>query len=225
MTAKNKNLGFTLAEVLITLAIIGVVAALTIPTLVNNYQKKVWATTLAKDYSTILNSVKLYMANNDSNKINYENYLKDISNYLKIQSIDDTNLAKTYDWNGDVFILHDGACFILNPAIDNLQTLIDVNCDKEPNIAGRDRFMFYLDTVGRLDSGWHGVIPNVLSESGVDSSTTSCDKYGDAIFNTMGIDKDELSETQLQTVNAELSIYPLIGCFDILNQNGWKMDY
>ena len=33
--------GFTLAEVLITLGIIGVVAALTIPTLLNNYQKKV----------------------------------------------------------------------------------------------------------------------------------------------------------------------------------------
>ena len=33
--------GFTLAEVLITLGIIGVVAALTIPTLINNYQKKI----------------------------------------------------------------------------------------------------------------------------------------------------------------------------------------
>ncbi|MBQ8169074.1 type II secretion system protein, partial [bacterium] len=35
---------FTLAEVLITLAIIGVVAAMTIPTLVANYQEKAWAT-------------------------------------------------------------------------------------------------------------------------------------------------------------------------------------
>ena len=35
---------FTLAEVLITLAIIGVVAAMTIPTLIANYQEKSWAT-------------------------------------------------------------------------------------------------------------------------------------------------------------------------------------
>ena len=35
---------FTLAEVLITLAIIGVVAAMTIPTLVANYQNKTWST-------------------------------------------------------------------------------------------------------------------------------------------------------------------------------------
>ena len=34
--------GFTLAEVLITLAIIGIVAALTIPTLVQNYQTRAW---------------------------------------------------------------------------------------------------------------------------------------------------------------------------------------
>ena len=36
--------GFTLAEVLITLAIIGIVAALTIPTLIQNYQERAWNT-------------------------------------------------------------------------------------------------------------------------------------------------------------------------------------
>ena len=36
----NKFLGFTLAEVLITLGIIGIVAALTIPALIGNYQKQ-----------------------------------------------------------------------------------------------------------------------------------------------------------------------------------------
>ena len=42
---KNKNSqGFTLAEVLITLGIIGVVAAMTIPTLIQNYNTKVWDT-------------------------------------------------------------------------------------------------------------------------------------------------------------------------------------
>ncbi len=39
-----KKFGFTLAEVLITLGIIGIVAALTIPTLVANYQNKAWNT-------------------------------------------------------------------------------------------------------------------------------------------------------------------------------------
>ena len=39
-----KKAAFTLAEVLITLAIIGIVAALTIPTLVQNYQERAWNT-------------------------------------------------------------------------------------------------------------------------------------------------------------------------------------
>ena len=43
-TTHAKNAAFTLAEVLITLAIIGIVAAMTIPTLVANYQNKAWNT-------------------------------------------------------------------------------------------------------------------------------------------------------------------------------------
>ena len=42
--ANYRKSAFTLAEVLITLAIIGVVAAMTIPTLVANYQEKSWGT-------------------------------------------------------------------------------------------------------------------------------------------------------------------------------------
>lgn len=47
----QKRYAFTLAEVLITLGIIGVVAALTIPTLVNNYQKTQYITGLKKAYA------------------------------------------------------------------------------------------------------------------------------------------------------------------------------
>lgn len=44
-------LGFTLAEVLITLMIIGVIAVITIPPLVSAYQKNVYATQLKKFYT------------------------------------------------------------------------------------------------------------------------------------------------------------------------------
>lgn len=59
-SSKHKvQVGFTLAEVLITLGIIGVVAAMTIPTLMTNYQKKSTATQLKKTYATISNAVRL----------------------------------------------------------------------------------------------------------------------------------------------------------------------
>ena len=45
--------GFTLAEVLITLGIIGVVAAMTMPTLINNINNKQNIAALKKAYSLI----------------------------------------------------------------------------------------------------------------------------------------------------------------------------
>lgn len=48
-----KNKAFTLAEVLITLGIIGIVAALTLPSVITKYQKKQTVAQLKKAYSTI----------------------------------------------------------------------------------------------------------------------------------------------------------------------------
>lgn len=48
---KKNLLGFTLAEVLITLGIIGIVAAMTIPTLIQNAQKQSYVTGLKKAYT------------------------------------------------------------------------------------------------------------------------------------------------------------------------------
>ncbi len=53
---------FTLAEVLITLAIIGIVAALTIPTLVSKNEKKQLYTQFMKTYNTITNALNLAVA-------------------------------------------------------------------------------------------------------------------------------------------------------------------
>ena len=57
------RLGFTLAEVLITLGIIGVVVALTLPTLLASYRKNVVETRLESTYSIIYNALKF--AEND----------------------------------------------------------------------------------------------------------------------------------------------------------------
>src|SRR5574344_1167569 len=59
---KCKLIGFTLAEVLITLGIIGVVAALTIPTLINSYQEKANVSKFLKTYA-VLNQAYLMATN------------------------------------------------------------------------------------------------------------------------------------------------------------------
>ena len=50
--------GFTLAEVLITLGIIGIVAAMTIPNLISSYQKHVIETRLKEDYSIFTQAMR-----------------------------------------------------------------------------------------------------------------------------------------------------------------------
>ena len=52
-----KKAAFTLAEVLITLGIIGIVAAMTIPTLISNYTKKETVSKLKQSYSILAQSI------------------------------------------------------------------------------------------------------------------------------------------------------------------------
>ncbi len=54
--------GFTLAEVLITLGIIGVVAALTLPALIFNYQKQSWVNQFKREFTVASQGFKLAMA-------------------------------------------------------------------------------------------------------------------------------------------------------------------
>ena len=52
------KVAFTLAEVLITLGIIGIVAAMTLPSLINNYQKVVAVAKLQKSYSVLIQAIR-----------------------------------------------------------------------------------------------------------------------------------------------------------------------
>lgn len=56
---KKEFFAFTLAEVLITLGIIGVVAAMTLPTLINNNRDKELVTRVKKTYSSISKALQL----------------------------------------------------------------------------------------------------------------------------------------------------------------------
>ena len=70
--------GFTLAEVLITLGIIGVVAAMTLPALVQKQQDKITVTKLKKAYSVI--SQAYLMARNENGEINNWGFAGNITN-------------------------------------------------------------------------------------------------------------------------------------------------
>ena len=64
-----KEKAFTLAEVLIVLAIIGVVAAMTIPTMVANYQKQQYVTQLKKVYTELSQALKQMLVDQGVDKV------------------------------------------------------------------------------------------------------------------------------------------------------------
>ncbi len=55
----KKVVAFTLAEVLITLGIIGIVAAITLPALINHYEKKETISKLKKVYAVLTNTTQM----------------------------------------------------------------------------------------------------------------------------------------------------------------------
>ncbi len=76
--------GFTLAEVLITLTIIGVIAMTTIPTLIQNYEKLQTNTRLKKIYSEISQAIKLSeIENGKLNLINVADRTQASRQFLK----------------------------------------------------------------------------------------------------------------------------------------------
>ena len=76
---KRIKRGFTLAEVLITLAIIGVVAALSIPSVISNSQQQEFKTGLRKAVSVLNSAITMNMAIEGESP--YEN--ADLYNYLQ----------------------------------------------------------------------------------------------------------------------------------------------
>ena len=73
LSQTKMKFGFTLAEVLITLGIIGIVAAMTIPTLISKNQKRVIEAKLKEDYSIIQQVIK----SNKGNDVDMSMILQD----------------------------------------------------------------------------------------------------------------------------------------------------
>lgn len=65
MLKKTSFKAFTLAEVLITLGVIGIVVAMTLPALIGNYQKKVLETRYKRSVAVISNAIDYMMAKNE----------------------------------------------------------------------------------------------------------------------------------------------------------------
>ena len=99
------KVAFTLAEVLITLAIIGVVAAITIPSLVKNYNEKAWESGQKVFENRLL--VATRQMNTEEKLAGYSNtmdFVNELKKYIKITRVcDNNNITKCFNkeviWN------------------------------------------------------------------------------------------------------------------------------
>ena len=93
----KKFVAFTLAEVLVTLGIIGVVSAMTIPTLMQNHQRKTYVTQLNQVYNLLSQAFVSYM--NDKNALNL--YFQKIWNGGKSFLVDVTGTLYDTEFKSD----------------------------------------------------------------------------------------------------------------------------
>ena len=168
-----KRAAFTLAEVLITLGIIGVVAAMTMPSLIQNYQEKATVTKLKKFYS-LVSQAYVSILNDEGGSDTLQagddlEMMEKFGKYLKYQKTCGRNKGcfpnVTYKsvtgngynkWEDDTTyrsraILTDGTLIMFNlNALGNnsdnfyAQIYVDINGFKGPNQLGRDFFYFYI---------------------------------------------------------------------------------
>lgn len=173
--------GFTLAEVLITLGIIGIVAALTIPTLMHNYQKRVLKTQFKKAYAMMQQNfsfavndfgddVKSYCTTwvlKDTGKgdyINSNECIEMFDNYFKIVgTCNYKNPPQNYAKNNKGYmdigaritpenLLADGSCYGTVVNAATLGFTFDINgADKGPNAIGHDIFVFHVNNDDSLE--------------------------------------------------------------------------
>ncbi len=139
-TAPYRKFAFTLAEVLITLGVIGIVAAMTIPTLVNSYKEKQRVTQLKKAYSVLNQAFTMAVAdygtpdnwgltitntgetdeegNRIFDRIGTTNVSKILSKYIKSESLDKGTIISDAIYSLDGRLVKDAT--LMKVEADNL---------------------------------------------------------------------------------------------------------
>ncbi len=163
---------FTLAEVLLTLMIIGVIAALTVPTLKVNAERKEFAAKISKTYSNLAQATKLlaqeaqirYWDSTFVDSASQDCYAKRL-NYLTKeatgtnfkfymqdgQTIETRDIGKKMDANASTTYGADPEDTLYGYFI------VDVNGETKPNEYGYDQYVLVLvDGKGVLPSGYNG---------------------------------------------------------------------
>jgi len=222
-----KKFGFTLAEILITLTIIGIIAAIVMPALFSNVERATLEKQTAKFYNRLVTAFSTYKTDKESPTItntefNADNFVRDYFNAERCDSFADcfpaaysfvnnnqprNNFAEEYS-SYNVYRLKDGTVFLIVGYNEDesvpIDIFFDVNGIKGPNKVGRDFWSVKIFYDGSIDEG--GAFPRLKK-----GSQTDLDEM-----------KNSLNERYQNCLNGN---NPYGGCFGHFMRNGFKFDY
>ncbi len=217
----QKKTGFTLAEVMVTLAVIGVVATLTIPGLIQSYQKLEYVTRLQKNYKMLNEVVSMIQVENDGTLIGFANNNNEVKDaFLKyLRYMDNCDLGSCL---GNLW--HD------NTTSKNLDGSYISAWSEDPVIKFHDSSAWYFRFFSPTCSGiYHGNINNVCFGLTMDVNGIEKDPNtrGRDIFEFF-ITRDKVhplgsgGDTTVGSCNTSSNGW---GCTGRVIIDGWKMDY
>ena len=231
------SLAFTLAEVLVTLGIIGVVSAMTLPTLIKNHQRQVYVTQLQKVVNELSQAAeKAIQENNaislDETKYNYNNAnaARDFLNdNFKIANNCGTDLTPCF---ADSYKRLDGTAFALQNPLAAVSLASGASVSIYNNCLEYEAPEYWTNSNGirYLIEGDHGYLefqvdvngaqgPNILGRDLFYMELYSDGKVAES-YDGDGRDTDwSLEACQ------EGGFGYGVGCLTQIMNDGWKMDY
>ena len=226
---------FTLAEVLVTLGIIGVVSAMTVPTLMQNYQRQSYVTQLHKVYNELSQALLRYQT--DKNAINFkeaglsgsEAYTEFQKNYFKV--VQDCGTTQTpcfassykkmsgsstnFKCKYGCMSLASGAAIggYGNGTNGVYEIVVDVNGQKGPNIFGRDAFTMYIYTAQNVIDDLALKNPDDMNDSTWDSESS------------VPLTQDQREKNFQRACQGDAKPGEWHGCFGKILNDNWQMNY
>ena len=230
-----KSAAFTLAEVLVTLGIIGVVSAMTVPTLMQNYQRQSYVTQLHKVYNELSQALLRYQT--DKNAINFkeaglsgsEAYTEFQKNYFKV--VQDCGTTQTpcfassykkmsgsstnFKCKYGCMSLASGAAIggYGNGTNGVYEIVVDVNGQKGPNIFGRDAFTMYIYTAQNVIDDLALKNPDDMNDSTWDSESS------------VPLTQDQREKNFQRACQGDAKPGEWHGCFGKILNDNWQMNY
>lgn len=166
---------FTLSEVLIALVVVGIVSALTIPTLVSRQNEKAFKKMQNKVRLNVVNTLDMFMTDEGKSNLNAvgmntaDGVRTYLNTYYRVNTVCGDNptatkcLSDGYKTNSgnsaslpdnlECIKANDGATICMgpiNPTTGTGEVFVDTNANKGPNILGQDIITLTYDSKGML---------------------------------------------------------------------------